>query len=98
MRTYAGCREVTRPTVSRLAYDSRMEILKVKLNETQTLIAYRGRGSDGGSGKPVETLIRRDEVSFKVGPNTEGSFIGCSPEAAVALLAMLDRQEKPSTP
>lgn len=73
-----------------------MEILKVKLNETQTLIAYRGSKSEpiGTARIPHHVNI----VDFKVGPNSEGEFIACSPDAAMALLAMLDRQEKPPTP
>lgn len=63
-----------------------MEILKVKLNETQALIAYFHHAKDD------------NRVVFKVGPDSGGKFPDCSPDAAMALLAMLDRQEKPPTP
>jgi hypothetical protein len=37
-------------------------------------------------------------VDFKIGPDSADRFVDCSPDAAMALLAMLDRQDKPSTP
>ena len=69
-----------------------MEILKIKLNETQTLIAYcRSKTENIG---PRASYL--NYVDFKVGPNSADQFVDCSPDAVMALLAMLDRQ--PTTP
>jgi hypothetical protein len=64
------------------------EILKVKVSDTHTLIAYNKsqsipRQDHRPSGKSSH------EVAFKVGPMDSGLFVECSPEAASVLLAML---------
>ena len=74
-----------------------MEILKVKLSETQTLIAYYSK-SVATAGRVGVVSATENSLEFKVGPNSSGQFVDCSPDAVMALLAMLGRQEKPSTP
>jgi len=59
------------------------EILKVKLNDTQTLIADDDARPQGSA------MVR--EVGFKVGPNIQGTFVNCSAAAASVLLQMLGR-------
>lgn len=73
-----------------------LEILKVKLNDTQTLIAYDDATSELVQRGGTRTRDTHREVAFKVGPTTGGHFVDCQPEAARVLLLMLDRQEKPS--
>lgn len=68
------------------------EILKVKISDTQALIAYdRSQSVPGPNGRPSGKSSH--EVAFKVGPTTSGLFIECSPEAASVLLAMLAMPE-----
>ena len=64
------------------------EILKVKVSDTHTLIAYnKSQSIPRQDGRPSGKSSH--EVAFKVGPMDSGFFVECSPEAASVLLAML---------